>query len=992
MKRIPTTPFVLLILALCAGGVSAQQVGTIRGLVTDRDFGGPLGGVQVLIVETGQKVESGDEGNYALTQVAAGRYTLVFSKSGSVSEPRSGVIVSSGSLTELNVSLAGEFVDMEEVVVQNELQLNAGSEAALLDIRFNSPALLDAVGADLMSRAGAGDAASALRLVSGATVQDGKSAVIRGLPDRYVSSQMNNVRLPSADDKKRAVELDQFPAAVIESILVSKTFTPDQQGDASGGAVNLRLKGIPNEPLFFQFKSQIGYNSQVKDRNDFLSYDGGGLDFWGEDDGGRDMQLDRLGMDWLGAVGSSEDEAPIDYKWSVAGGGSIELDDGLKIGGFGSFFYERSADFSNDGKDDNLWVTTPGAQLEPQSFQGTPSDGDFKTGLFDVTKASQEVQWGVLATVGVEWEEQKISLTYLHTRTTQDKVTLAEDTRGKQYYFPGYDPNDPSTPGHDSPDSAPYVRLETLEYTERTTSTLQLNGHHVVPVDDFGFEGAWMFKAPEIDWTIAYSSADSYQPDKRQFGEVWYPEFAPIPQFVIPATHRPFKPAANFTLGNLQRIWKTTEEESDQYQVNLKLPFEQWNGQVGSLRFGYFDDEVKRTYDQESFSNFNNSGIEFAAPFETDWSSVFGSEGGHPITESNFDVDYDGEQKITAWYAMLELPIFDNLKVIGGVRFESTEIGIVNDPEPQATWFPPGSVAPTALNPGEADVLFEQDDVLPSISLEFKPVEGVTLRAAYNETVARQTFRELSPILQQEFLGGPIFIGNPDLQMSAVTNYDLRADWVPYQGGLVSVSWFHKDIKDAIEYVQRIVAFNYTTAVNYPEGEIDGWEFEIRHDLGRLWSGFDGVSLGANLTLIDSQVQLPDDEIADFAALGVDLRSRDMTNAPRYLYNIYLTYDQPDWGTQVGLFYTVQGDSLTAGAGESNGNLVPNIYLKGYGTLNLSVSQKLGEGLKLQFQAKNLLNPDIKTVYRGDGLDERTETSISKGIDFSLSLSGEIRF
>ena len=89
---------------------------------------------------------------------------------------------------------------------------------------------MDSISADLMSRAGASDAASALRLVAGASVQDGKFAVIRGLPDRYISSLLNGVRLPTSDEDKRAVELDQFPSSVIESIRVTKTFTPDQQG------------------------------------------------------------------------------------------------------------------------------------------------------------------------------------------------------------------------------------------------------------------------------------------------------------------------------------------------------------------------------------------------------------------------------------------------------------------------------------------------------------------------------------------------------------------------------------------------------------------------------------------------------------------------------------------------------------------------------------------------------------------------------------------
>src|SRR5204862_6636040 len=151
-----------------------------------------------------------------------------------------------------------------------DVQIGGGTEASLLQLRLDSPALLDSISSELISRAGVGDAAAALKLVAGASVQEGKYAVVRGLPDRYVNSQMNGVRLPTADENKRAVQLDQFPTAVIDSIQVSKTFTPDQQGDASGGAVNVILKGIPDQTTF-QFKVQTGFNSQIRGRDDFLT-------------------------------------------------------------------------------------------------------------------------------------------------------------------------------------------------------------------------------------------------------------------------------------------------------------------------------------------------------------------------------------------------------------------------------------------------------------------------------------------------------------------------------------------------------------------------------------------------------------------------------------------------------------------------------------------------------------------------------------------------
>ncbi|MCA9319352.1 MAG: TonB-dependent receptor [Planctomycetes bacterium] len=970
---------------LLATGLSGQQ-GSIRGLILDQDFDAPLAGAQVAHTESGRVVTSSDQGNYLITELSPGKHTLVISKEGYLRQVRADIVVAAGQLAEVDVYLSGDFTDMEEFIVQDALEIGGGTEASLLQLRFESPSLMDSVSADLMSRAGASDAASALRLVAGATVQNGKTAVIRGLPDRYVSSQLNGLRVPSADEDKRAVELDQFPSVVIESIQVSKTFTPDQQGDASGGAVDLRLKGIPDEPLFLKIKGQYSYNSQAGPANNFLGYEGGGVGFLGFDDGGRDAQPDRLGDNWVGAVGVAEKDSPMDMKWSLAAGGNHELDDGLKIGGFVSLFYERDSSFYDDGIDDSYWIENPGDSLTPQALQGSVQEGDFKTALFDVTRGSRTVQWGGLAALGLETENHAINLLYLYSRTAEDTATLAEDTRGKQYFFPGFDPNDATTPGHSEPDAAPYVRLETLEYSERTTGTFQVSGKHTLPFDELG-----PFLRPQFDWAVAFSFANLNQPDKRQFGSLWFPERS-VGSFTIPAVHRAFKPGANFNLGNLQRTYKVIEEESQQFAFNLKLPFEQWSGEEGYFKFGYFHDGVDRTFDQDNYSNFNDNSS-FNGDFGEFWSRVFPTED-HPITESDFDVDYKGEQTVSARYGMLDLPLVPTLKVVGGVRFESTEISIVNDPESGATWFPPGSVAPTALNAGDADVSFSQSDILPSIGVEFQPFDEVTIRAAYNETIARQTFKELTPILQQEFLGGPVFIGNPALEMSSVKNYDVRVDFRPYEGGLLSASWFRKEITDPIEYVQRIAAFNFTTAVNYPEGTLEGFELEMRHDLGHFWGALEGLSIGANATFIDAVVKLPADEIAAFSlpSIQMPITRRDMTNAPEHLFNVNATYELESTGTQIGLFYTLQGDSLLAGAGESSGNFVPSVYAKSFETLNLSVAQKIGENFKLQFQAKNLTNPDIKTVYRPDSGGDLTKTSFSRGIDYSLSLSAEFSF
>ncbi len=977
--------------------ISTGQAGSIRGMVHDKDFNASLAAAQVLVVETGDKVTATDEGNFVFGQLPPGKYTLIFSKEGYTRQVESNVVVTAGQMTEIDASLSGEFTEMEEFVVQ-DLQIG-GTEAGLLMLRVQSSALLDSISSSLISQAGAGDAASALKLVAGATVQDGKYAVIRGLPDRYVNSQMNGVRLPSADADKRAVQLDQFPSEMIDSVQVSKTFTPDQQGDASGGAVNVVLKGIPDEKVF-KVKGGSTYNPQVwKNRDEFLTYKSGGVNFWGKDNGGRDIPTTGpTNAGSFGSIGVSKGDAPIPYNASFSAGGKKELPFDIKVGGFASGYYKRYSSYYNNGVDDSYWVEHPGDKtMAPMEKQVNGGMGDdFKTALYNVTKGTQGVQLGGLGTIGVETQNHKVNLVYMYTRVADDTATLNEDTRGKNYFFPGYNPNDPHDPGNQVRTEAPYIRTETLQYTERKTTTAQLNGQHNIEIPEIGLKGFLSLMSPKIDWTFARSTSELNQPDKTLFASYWWgPQFSPgFPPFVPPGTDParflPYEPSQSGSLGNLDKIWKDITEKSSQYFVNWKFPFEQWSGDEGYVKLGIFHDDVMRKYNQESFSNGGDNST-FVANFDQFWSEVFPSQN-HPIFASNVDVDYEGKQDISAWYYMADLPLWSFVKLIGGIRYETTELKIVNSPESDVNWIPNGSNAEVKLNPGDADVSFKQKDILPARGFEIKPFDKVTLRGSYTQTVARQTFKELSPIEQQEYPGADIFIGNPVLKMSALKNYDVRFDYNPYTGGLLSYSWFHKDIKNPIEYVQDGTgSFGFITPRNYPHGMLTGFEVETRQQLGHFWEKLNGLSVGGNVTFIHSKVELPQSEIDHLADPGtkVDMKTRDMSNAPHHLYNVYITYNYEPSGTTLGAFYTVKGDTLIAGAG-INGHFIPNVYEKEYATLNLSLDQKIGKSFKLTLQAKNILNPRIQTIYRDAGLSEDVvKTSYTKGVDYSLSLSGQ---
>jgi len=995
------------------------QLGGIRGTVMDPDFEVPLPNVQVRVSETGQETETGDAGSYYLEGIEPGSYTLLFSKGGYTRVTRPNVVVSPGQLAELDIEMAGEYEEMDELVVR-DIQLGGASEIGLLNLRLENSALMDSVGADMMSQAGVSDAAQALSLVSGTTVQDGKYAVVRGLPDRYVVSLMNGVRLPSADPDKRAVQLDQFPSELIESVQVTKSFLPEQQGDASGGAVNVVLKSMPDE-LVLKFKVGSKYKTTWPGEGGFLGYAGGGVNTWGKDDGRRNPQTS--GTTWKGSVGVTRTDVPDVYDWSLTAGGKKEVVDGIRAAAFGNFYYKRDASHIEHKTSDKWWLRdgsmVPVYTGADDPFP-TPSGKGFKTSLFDIEQSAEEVQWGGLAAVGLEAEDHTVSLLYMTTHVAEDQATLAEDTRGKDYYVtsrvPGYDPMAMADSDEYS-DAAPYRRSQTLKYTERDTSSLQLHGDHVLPMPEVEAGNWFTLLKPEVDWTVARSTSELNEPDKRLFGSIWKPgsqtvipgiRGAPPTTNTVAAGYYQDKPDVDY-LGNAQRIWKEVSEDSDQYFMNFKLPFEQWSGDEGSLKAGLFHDRLKRNYNQDSFSNFSdpqNPGVNPTTGPKLPWTEYWTDQfpGSNDVMyAANIDVDYEGDQTLSAWYYMAEIPVSSYLTLIGGARFESTDLQItLINPEADATWAKLGDTGLRKLQPGDGDVDYHQDDILPSFGLQLMPVDKLTLRASYSETVARQTFKELTPIQQMEYLGGDTFIGNPELTMSALENYDLRLDYAPYPGGLVSLSWFLKNLEDPIEYTQSYIdnVGTYTTAVNYPDGKLSGYEVEFRQQLGKFWNPLEGLSVGANATFIDSEVTISaaDQERlrlkpAQRAALGLgpegyNEKTRDMLGAPEYLYNANVTYEIARSGTKLGLFYVVKGDTLLAGSNFVE-NYIPHVYAKEHPTLNFTLSQKLTDHFSLSFKAKNLTDPEIQEVYRSKfSSGDVVKTSYQKGIEYSLGLSG----
>jgi len=171
---------------------------------------------------------------------------------------------------------------MEEVVVKaSRLK---GTASAVLQERRNQAFVADILGAEQIARTGDSDAAAALKRVTGLTLVDGKFIYVRGLGERYSSTQLNGAAVPSPDPTRTVIPLDLFPSAIIESLSVQKSYSPSMPAHFGGGNVDIRLKTIPKD-FIFNVAGNIGGNSENSSKG--LGYNGGGNDWRGKDDGTR---------------------------------------------------------------------------------------------------------------------------------------------------------------------------------------------------------------------------------------------------------------------------------------------------------------------------------------------------------------------------------------------------------------------------------------------------------------------------------------------------------------------------------------------------------------------------------------------------------------------------------------------------------------------------------------------------------------------------------
>jgi hypothetical protein len=830
--------------------------------------------------------------------------------------------------------------ELEELTVRAP-HVRGGVAAATAE-RREQKQVVEVLGSEQMKRSGDGDAASALRRVTGLTVVGGRFIYVRGLGDRYSSTLLNGAPLPSPEPERRVVPLDLFPSAMLDALVVQKTWSPDLPGEFGGGSVQLRTRGDPrgggDRPLLTFGLSTGGLLGTTLTAQELPP--SGTLDLLAVDDGRR--AVPRVVVD-------ASRDATI-AEGNVLTGGGLTKKQLEQLGESFSTAWSpvRTLALPNLGANAAVGDTfvTPVGQLGALAAFSwstdtthTDTDRQLLAGSADdvvvtddlrIASTERSVAWsGMLGFTLNPVEGSVLRATTFLNRAADDEARVVD--------------------GHDD-DSDNRLRLVRLRYVARQLAVQQLGGAHDLPW------APWT-EPLHLDWRVGYALAQREEPGQRT---VRYDE-GDDGRLLVSARSD----------GN-QVLTSALVDHIVDATVALRLPFAQSAGEPGAISVGVAASGKARGVDTRRYK------FLLAGPRATDTElrsrrmdealtpPNIGADG-FTLAEATRNTDnHTGSAVVAAGFVSGELPVWPDVVVSGGARVEASRL--------EVTTF---ELFNAAAAPVVAEVV--NVDVLPSLALTWAIFDDLTLKAAAARTVVRPELRELSPALYTDVAGSRARVGNPALVETGIVHVDVRAEWALSSTDGVSIAGFAKHFDKPIESVvtsgsdQALMPANVDGAFNV------GVEVEGRLALATVVPAaanvplVAGLWLGGNGALIASRVFIGDEQRGILTS-----SERPLEGQSPWVANGQVGWEDAERGCSATLLYNVFGPRIV----EVGALGLPDAVEEPFHQLDLVVRQRLPSGFTLGVKAVNLIDAPSTRTLAG-----RTVDSVVRGRAVSASLS-----
>lgn len=593
-----------------------------------------------------------------------------------------------------------------------------------------------------------------------------------------------------------------------------------------------------------------------------------------------------------------------------------------------------------------------------------------------------------------------------------------------------------------------HSRVHSLKQTFRNLHTYTLQGAH-----KFG-EGEY---APELNYNSATSSSEHNDPDYRFASIVdfmpnsdewrWYTDYRYTNEYDynrnLLSERRYTEHLYALTSGYVNgygpygiiqaepngRRWRNLVEKNYNYNVDLVIPFSFFN-QTQKLQLGgsYLFRDRKYQENHLFIPGSNYTDLSSTPLYKVDGdldrlvsTEVVGiltpekaqGEGGFPVSGFLYNSqkspnNYTGYQEVGAWYGMVDLKPTEDLRVVGGVRFETTDLGSVVD---TAGVFLDPSLTEQSEDGSRVPLVYTEPNSLYrtgykpfySINATYSLDDGrMNIRAAYNTTLARPELREITNVFEYDAFQMGLVVGNPLLRNQTSENLDFRWEWFPSSGEVLAFSMFGKRIHN-----QLVKVFSLKTAglaATYPEfpairfenephtGQVWGVELEAVKDLKTILP-FQGFFIGANVMLAQSNIKKS--ELRYEANMTLDRntpKNSPLFEQAPYSINGWLNYNNKRLGSDFTATFNMVGERLV----QINLLGEPDLYTRPVPMLDFVWSQRIHKRILFKGYVKNVLNPAIKTVYSNPGTgglwygNEYLNRSFKRGTEIMMGFTYNI--
>ncbi|HAQ60520.1 TPA: hypothetical protein DCR49_00715, partial [Candidatus Delongbacteria bacterium] len=912
------------------------QNGKLRGTVIDKATNEPIEDVSVYLTNAklGKKIGSttDEKGNYTITYIPFGDYVLVAEYVGYHKVVIENFKIFFTDYRDLDISMKIDEVQLSEISVSVDAEKT--SKEIQIQKRQMEINVIDAISAEEISSYGSGDAAGAMKHVTGASVEDGKYVFVRGLGNRYSTVHLNGVELPSADPDQNSFQLDLVSSSVMDDIATSKSFTPDKPGNFAGGLVNISTKSLTDRD-YVKVSVSNGINTNTS-MQDYLSYKGGDTDWLAYDDGTRDipeelknndikllaplpfvstindsariintqnvLDLDRYSRSFNSIMTPVKQTAPINQSYGINYGKKLKFRESSFFDILSTLKYSRKFESFEGGILNNYVLTGSGTTELSNEFAFTEMKG--------------EENIDINGLLNLQYRFNDDHDLFFNTMFTQSATDIAREITGHYY------------DGNMDPESVYETRV--LKWIERQLITNQLRGKHI-------FTKLW---STEVEWNGTVSNTSQKEPDTRFFSNHYSNEYEVVEDpdsgdLDTLGTYRYYSISPSL-YKEPSRYYREMSEDSYNFDLKFSVPFSIYRNGDSKFRTGAYFSKKDRSFREKvytianagqagyQFNDYNGDpGLYFTEGMGVQDITLLQSNirytwGNYLVDATEKRSNYDGVQYINAFFLMADVPVTDRLNLTVGGRLEITDM----ESATQDSTFEQGSIKET--------------DLLPAGILNYRIIDNLVGKLSYGRTLARPSLRELAPFPSLDFAGGFFFTGNADLKRTLIDNYDLRFDYFERPGELYSISLYYKYFKYPIEkaFLNDNKEIQYQ---NVDRADVKGIELEVKKDLDQIHPFMKYFFVSANFSYIISEVRIPDSEMAAILVADPDAdNTRPLEGQPEYIFNFYFQFNNKETDTNASINYNLTGEKLS----ENSIGGTPDIYEVPSHKIGFSFGQK----------------------------------------------------